>query len=307
MTAPAYQYSVSEFTTYPWTFEQDVARYAQLGVEGIEVCEFKLDRARVSEQLAMIPAHNLTISSVQPQTRTLFPSRSQPEPLHVPDRMMRFRQTIESFGAVASGLSFVTNTGIPPDGNIQQVIDTAEREYTALADFAGEHGANIALEPLNASIVNTETAIWTVEQGMRIIEAVDRPNFGLCLDLWNIWQNAHLEDAIRSAGDRIFIVQVSDYRTPRSFEDRHIVGQGEIPFPPLLRAVHESGYRGFYELEIFSGDVPDSLWKGDMETVITRSRDGLDRAWQQAFSVTGRRDQSADHDGATWASGDRAR
>lgn len=306
MTETAYQYSVSELTTYPWTFGQDVARYAQLGVDGIEVCEFKLDRTRVSEQLAMIPAHNLTISSVQPQTRTLFPSHSQPEPLHVPDRMMRFRQTIESFGAVASGVPFVTNTGIPPGGDIQEVIDTAEREYRALADFAADHGASIALEPLNASIANVETAIWTVEQGMRIIDAVDRPNFGLCLDFWNIWQNAHLEDAIRSAGDRIFMVQVSDYRTPRSFEDRYIVGQGEIPFPPLLRAVYESGYRGFYELEIFSGDVPDSLWKGDLEAVITRSREGLDHAWQTAFRGPDRDDPGSGHEARTSASGVRA-
>ncbi len=280
MTARSYRFSVSEFTTYPWTFEQDVAVYEQLGVDGIEVCEFKLDPARISRQLAMIPQHHLAISSVQPAVRTLFPSLSQPEPLHIPDRMERFRATIESFGDAASGVPFVTNTGIPPHGNIEEVIDAAVREYRDLADFARDRGARIALEPLNASIMNIETAIWTVEQGMRLIEAVGRPNFGLCLDFWNVWQNADLEEAIRNAGDRIFIVQVSDWRTPRSFQDRLIVGQGDILFPPLLRAVDEAGYRGFYELEIFSGDVPNSLWKGDLQQVITESRRGLDKAWQ---------------------------
>lgn len=176
----------------------------------------------------------------------------------------------------------MTNTGIPPQGNIQEVFDTAATEYRALADVAQEHGVRVALEPLNASIMNVESAIWTLEQAMQIVAAVDRDAFGICLDTWNIWQNAHLAEAVKSCGDRIFVVQVSDWRTPRSFQDRLIVGQGEIPLPPLLRAIHESGYRGAYSVEIFSDGVPDPLWKADLSRVITDSRAGLEAAWREA-------------------------
>jgi sugar phosphate isomerase/epimerase len=261
-----------------------VELYARLGVDSIEVCEFKLDANRIGDQLALIGRNNLRISSVQPSTRTLFPSQSQPEPTNVPDRMARFRRSIESFGMLASGLPFVTNTGIPPDGNIQHVLDIARKEYRALADFAAERGARVALEALNATIMNVESAIWTVDQGMDIVEAVDRPNFGMCLDIWNVWQNADIAEAIRSAGDRIFVVQLSDWRTPRSTQDRLIVGDGEIPLSPLLRAIHDSGYRDSYVVEIFSDNVPDSLWRGDLEQVISRSHDGLARAWSTAFA-----------------------
>ncbi|MGH2447721.1 MAG: sugar phosphate isomerase/epimerase family protein [Chloroflexota bacterium] len=283
MDPEPFVFSVSEFTTYPWTFERDVETYAQLNVDAIEVCEFKLDPARIVEQLSSIRPHGLTISSVQPSVRTLYPSRSQPEPVRVPDRVDQFRQTIDRFQSFAEGVPFIANTGIPPNGNMQEVFEVAARQYRTLADFASEHGARVALEPLNASIMNVESTIWSIQQGMRIVEAVARDNFGLCVDLWNVWQNAHIEDAIEAAGDRVFIVQVSDWRTPRSFEDRLIVGQGDIPFAPLLRAVQESGYRGPFELEIFSGDVPDSLWKDDLSQVITESRKGLERAWGDAF------------------------
>lgn len=154
-----------------------------------------------------------------------------------------------------------------------------------MAEIAAQHGARIALEPLNASIVNVETAIWTLEQGMRIVEAVDRANFGICLDFWNVWQNADIERQIVACGDRIFTVEVSDWRTPRSFQDRFIVGQGEIPLPPLLRAIDAAGYTGAYVVEIFSSGVPDALWDTDLEWVITESRAGLDRAWRQAYSA----------------------
>lgn len=284
MQAPPYTFGISEFTTWPWSFEQDVELYAALGVETIEICEFKLDEKKLADQLDLIRQNGLTVSSVQPSVRTLFPSQSQPTPKDVPDRMARFKDTIERFRPVAAGVPFVTNTGNPPDGNMQEVLDTATREYRKVADFAAEHGARVALEPLNAAIMNVESSIWTLQQGMDVVAAVDRPNFGICLDAWNIWQNADILDAIRACGDRIFVVQLSDWRTPRSYQDRVIPGQGSIPLPPMLRAIHESGYQRPYVVEIFSGDVPDSLWKGDLSAVIRESRDGLDRAWNEAFA-----------------------
>jgi sugar phosphate isomerase/epimerase len=281
---PLYRFGVSEFTTKPWTFEQDVEAYVRLGVDTMELCEVKLDEARIADQLALVRRHSLEISSVQPVVRTLFPSLSQPQPKDVAARVDRFRTTLTRLAPSLTTVPFVTNTGIPPDGNMQAVFDRAAAEYRVLAEAAADLGVRIALEPLNASIMNEESAIWTLDQAMRIVEAVDRANFGICLDVWNIWQNAGIIDGIKACGDRIFVMQLSDWRTPRSFQDRLIVGQGEIPLPPLLRAVHESGYRGAYSVEIFSSGVPDSLWDGDLCRVITESRAGFDAAWQQAFA-----------------------
>ena len=274
-------FGVSEFTTNPWSFERDVETYARLGVQAMEVCEFKLDPARLTEQMRLPAAHGLQITSVQPSVRTLFASRSQPEPPDVDARMARFRRTVEMMAPFTPGVAFVTNTGIPPDGNIQLALDTAVEKYGALADFAAEHGARIALEPLNPSIMNVETAVWTVEGAMQIVRAVGRANFGLCLDCWNVWQNAGLDDAIRASGDRIFVVQISDWRTPRSFLDRLIPGQGDIPLADFLRAVRATGFDGAYSVEIFSQGVPDALWEGDLEQVIRDSRAGFERAMAQ--------------------------
>jgi sugar phosphate isomerase/epimerase len=283
LTPPPYRLGISQFTTTPWSFEEDVARYAELGVQAIELCEIKLDADRIVEQLRLVDERCLQISSVQPVVRSLFPSRSQPDPVEVNQRMQRYRRSIELFGDRAPGVPFVTNTGIPPSGNMQEVYDTAAREYASLADFAADKGARLALEPLNASIVNVETAIWTLQQGLEIVERVDRPNFGICLDSWNIWQNADLHETIAAAGTRIFVVQLSDWRTPRSFLDRLIPGQGNIPLPSLLRAIHEAGYRGPYVVEIFSQGVPGALWEGDLNRVVAESITGVDAAWRAAF------------------------
>ncbi len=288
---PRYRFGVSEFTTTPWTFEQDVESYAQLGVEAIEVCEFKLDDQRVGEQLGLIARHGLLLSSAQPRIRTLFPSLSQPEPADPGERMKLFQQTIQRFGALAEGVSFVTNTGRPPQGNVQRVYEVAVDVYRELADAAAQVGARIAFEPLNPTLMNVETAIWTIQQALHLVEQVQRPNFGLCIDSWNVWQNPNLYEALAACGDKIFVVHLGDWHTPRSFQDRLSVGRGEIPFPALLRAIHASGFEGAYSVELFSAGVPDSLWEGDLRQLIRDNRAQLELAWQAAFPVKSPQEQ----------------
>jgi sugar phosphate isomerase/epimerase len=278
-----FRFGVSQFTTMPWDFERDVKEYAALGVEAIEVCEEKLAEGHAQEQLALVGQSGLNISSVQPEVRTIFPSRTQPEPKEPGERAARFRHTVERFGGFAEGVPFVCNTGPPPGGNIREVVEATVREGRTLAEHALEYGASVALEPLSPVLMNVESAIWTLEQAMQIVAAVDYPNFGICLDFWNIWQNPDVADQILACGDRVLVAHVSDWCPPRSLQDRHVIGNGEIPLADLIRATQESGYRGAYTLEIFSQDVPDSLWEGEgLAAVITESREGLKRAFREA-------------------------
>jgi hypothetical protein len=118
VTTP-FRFGVSQFTTWSWSFEQDVENYAGLGVETIEVCESKLDDGRAEEQLALVEERGLTVDSVQPAVRTLFPSQLMPEPEAPRERTELFCRTIGRFGKFASGnMAFVCNTGPPPNGDI---------------------------------------------------------------------------------------------------------------------------------------------------------------------------------------------
>ena len=140
----------------------------------------------------------------------------------------------------------------------------------------------IALEPLNPSSVNVESAIWTIDQALDVIEASGSDHVGLCLDYWNIWQNADVEAAIARAGKRIFAVQASDWRTPRSFADRIVPGDGAIPLASLIAATRKTGYDRPWLVEIFSNDVSDSLYDTDLEAIVTASREGMAAAWGEA-------------------------
>ena len=279
MTKLPFTFGISEFTTQPWTFDEDVARYARLGVDTIEVVEAKLDGARFADQMRSIAAAGLAISGVQPAVRTFFGSRMMPQPTDLKARIAALRGSIERLARFAPGVPFITNTGAHPKGDMAEAMRLVGDALGELARVAADHGVTLALEPLNPTSVNVESAIWTIDQALEVIDRADSPLVGLCLDYWNIWQNADIEAAIARAAGRILTVQASDWRTPRSFADRIVPGDGIIPLARLIAATRAAGFSGSYVVEIFSLDVADSLYDGDLDAVIRRSRDGMATAW----------------------------
>ena len=282
MSKGPFTFGVSEFTTMPWSFDHDLQRYAALGVDTIEVVEAKLDDHRYVQQMEAIAAAGMSVSGVQPIVRTFFASRLTPEPKALEDRVARLRGSIERLARFCPRAPFITNVGAHPKGDMDEAMRVVAREFKALAPIAADHGVRLAVEPLNPTSVNVESAIWTIDQALTIIENVGRDEVGLCLDYWNIWQNEDVEAMIKRAGDRIFTVQASDWRTPRSFADRIVPGDGSIPLDRLFKATRAAGFDGPYVLEIFSLDVADSLYDGDMDSVIQRSRAGMEAAWHKS-------------------------
>lgn len=288
MVPPA-ELAVSQFTTWSQSFEEDVRLYSRLGVRWIEVCERKLalDQSQARRQLAFLRSSGLRVSSVQPRVHALFPDTMAPDPADPRERVARFRQTIDLFADCFPNepISLVAITGKAPGFDFAAAVQTACALYRGLADYAAERGFRIMLEPLNPILMNVDTFICTMRQALRAIAAVDRPNFGLMLDVWHVWDEPDLDRSIKEAGDRIFGVHVSDWRRdgPRRFADRAMPGDGVIDFGRILSAIHRSGYRGVYCVEIFSAkELPDSLWRRDPADLVATSRIAFDRLWAEA-------------------------
>lgn len=282
-----FPFGVSEFTTWPWTFEQDAKAYRELGVGCIEVCEAKLDAdpGRAREQLDWLKTQGLRITSVQPRLHSLFPDQPRPEPAQPSERMKRYRTTIDLFGQASPGATLVSITGAAPQGNYRHAFETAVAEYRKLAEYAADHGLRVALEPLNPILMNIDTFICTLADARRIVEAVNHPAFGLFVDVWHVFQDVSAIGQVEAiGGDRIFGAHVNDWHAagPRHVGDRAIPGAGIIPLDRWIAALHRAGYRGAYTLEIFSVEsLPDSLWRGDLRQTIDRSKRHLQQIWSQ--------------------------
>jgi sugar phosphate isomerase/epimerase len=270
-------FGISEVTTWPWSYEEDLVRYAELGARAIEVWEFKLAEGAGArrEQLAKVRSHGLAATSFQADVHSLLPTRMRPEPASLDARRDAFLQTLELAAPMMPGAVFVLNTGTAQDGDVQRAFDTTVRAYRDLARRAADAGVRLAVEPLHPLAMNEDTFAWNLEDARELVEAVGHEALGICADIWNLAGQHDLRAGLAACGDRIFVAQVSDYRRPRSYLDRLAVGDGSLDFAPFLAGLHDARFAGPVVLEIFSNDVADSLYDGDLHAVVSRSRDAL--------------------------------
>jgi sugar phosphate isomerase/epimerase len=276
----ALPFGVSQYTTWPQTFAQDLELYREAGVDFIEVCEAKLDADHPDHQLQALQDSGLRVSSVQPRLHSLFPDFPRPEPKSPRERMGHLRKTIELFGRYFPGVTLVTISGAAPNGDYALAYRTATQEYREVAKIAADHGVRVAIEPLNPILMNVDTFLCSIAHAGRVIESVDHPQFGLFLDVWHIWEEADAPALIQKYGGKIFGVHVNDWRDPRAFGDRYLPGEGIIPLVALLKAIRKTGYAGAYTLEIFSEThLSGSLWADPRHTVV-EGRKAFAKIWE---------------------------
>jgi D-psicose/D-tagatose/L-ribulose 3-epimerase len=112
-----------------------------------------------------------------------------------------------------------------------------------LADYAGERGVTLALEPLN----RFETSfINTAEQVMEVVDLVDSPALGVLLDTFHMNIEEHdPAAAIRTCGRRLAHFHACGC-------DRGAPGADQIPWPKIAAALHDAGYEGPVVIESFT-------------------------------------------------------
>ena len=259
--------AISQITTSPLSIDDDLALCQRLGC-AMEIAEKKLsaEPTQARDQLAKIKDSGVRITSIQPRTLTIFPSASAPQPSSPETRLAQLMASVELFSQFWPGLPLVTNTGADAGGNEARVWEGCIEHYRTLAAHAHDCGMRIALEALGPSLMNRNSILFAFSQAQEMVKDVDHDDFGLCLDLYNSWQDPALAAAIEHC-KKLFIVQLADWRRPRSLHDRRALGDGEIALQSLLQNIADAGYTGDCVLEIFSESVPDSLWQSK-DTVI---------------------------------------
>lgn len=147
----------------------------------------------------------------------------------------------------------------------------AER-ITQHADRAAQGGVKLALEPLNPMFGGNRTCLFTVRDALEICRAVGAPNLGIAVDVYHVWWDRTLPEALAEAGGRIFGYHLCDWleTTSHMLLDRGMMGEGVADLKAIRRAVEGAGYDGLCEVEIFSAE---NWWKRPPEEVLDLVRD----------------------------------
>ena len=123
----------------------------------------------------------------------------------------------------------------------------------AAANYAGQHGLVIAIEPLNSAETNVITSI---AEAVQFADELMQPEVKVLVDFYHQMLEGEAFDEIVQAGERIVHVHVAD-------TDRLYPGSGEYDYQRFAKSLADAGYNKRVSVECnfrdFDKEVPQSI------------------------------------------------
>lgn len=153
--------------------------------------------------------------------------------------------------------SAVGKARLVPDEQRKIEWERAVNNLHEVCQMAASMGQEIALETLNrfeTDLVNTAKDL------MKLVNDINHPAAKVLMDGFHLSiEEANLEEAFRTVGDRLIHVQVSE-------NHRGIPGTGQTNWDSFRRGLEAVGYRGVVSIESFTPHVQElagavCIWK----------------------------------------------
>ena len=237
--------AISGVTTAALTFEERVAAFGRApGVEGIGVWRDSLDASNldINEAASRIDDEGLEVSSLAFASgfTSDFETAIADAKIAIEDAKALRAPVLLLLGGPRLGVSAAEG-----DRLVAEALDR-------LAPIAQAAGVTLGLEPLHPVDATRFSTVVTFKQALDLVAGVD--GVGIVFDTWNTWWDPAVYDVLGRINDNIAAVHVADWRHPSDEpRDRAVPGQGVAPLRELLTAVENTGYEGWYEVELFTG------------------------------------------------------
>jgi 4-hydroxyphenylpyruvate dioxygenase len=244
---------ISEATTMPCTFAEDVTAFAAGGCTAMEVwltkLEQHLENHSATDTRKLLEDQQMALVAGSYQGGLLL-SQGEQRRAHY-DHFHRRLDLCQQFGI---------GTMLVVADFVETVDQTAlERALISLkqaARWAADSDVRLALE-----FRNKATFCASLDTALALILQCQEPNVGVNLDLFHYYTGpSKFEDLGLLNSDNLAFVQVSDVAgVPRELAtdaDRVLPGDGDFQLELILRRLRERGYDGWVSLELMN----PTLW-----------------------------------------------
>lgn len=131
----------------------------------------------------------------------------------------------------------------------EKSLKAYEEAFQELAGYALPKRIRLTLEPITATIANF---IHTTQEGLEMCRRVNRPNFGLMLDVYHMnIEDVDIYQSFREAKDYCWLIHFCD-------NNRKWPGSAHLDFAKIISTLREIGYDGFVSLEMLPWPDPDT-------------------------------------------------
>jgi D-psicose/D-tagatose/L-ribulose 3-epimerase len=253
-----------------WKLDEVFKYSAELGYDGVEVAHFticdsvtevsKEERNRIRQSakdagVEIVGIHWVLVS---------------PKGLHInhpdPEIRLKTRDYIHELIDFCGDLGGrVIVFGSPKNRNVvspltpQQSWDFARETFQHCCQYAMERGVEVCIEPLASYMTDF---INTPEDGAKLIEAINHPNFRLILDTYSMnCNNVDMAKAVEQYSKYLAHFHVND-------DNQSWPGSGSIDYAPVAKSLKKIGYDGYVSVEVFD-------FKPDPKTIAVESMKAL--------------------------------
>ncbi len=252
---------VSQSTTMGATFLEDLVSYSRAGCPDIELWLPKLE-----EQLKTADLDALKQSIAEHQVA--FPVAALQGGLFSPVEAMRR----EAWGLFEQRLSLLAALGVETFViSLDFAGEWASEHVRDVVSLLREAAEKAAAKRIRLAVEFQGRAAFcnNVESTVALISEVDRPNVGICLDMFHfICGPSKPQDLALLTTENLFHVQLSDLagvlRELARDTDRILPGEGDYDPMPLVNRLRDIGYQGTVSVELFN----PVLWNIDPLQVV---------------------------------------
>jgi sugar phosphate isomerase/epimerase len=231
--------SLSAISTFSWELDEDLAFYADAGIDNVGISVAKLERFGWEEGTRRVVDAGLRITNLI----GLGPFRlAEPGGWDTQrERLLRALDTASTVGAEC----LVFTTG--PAGPLEVALAPVLAEATV-------RGVPFAIEHTNSLRVD----IGFVHTLADAIDLARRLDVGVCMEVNACWAERGLAGTIAGGVERLRLVQVSDFAVGTlSTPNRLVPGDGDIPLERILGDVLAAGYEGCFDLELIGPRIDE--------------------------------------------------
>jgi sugar phosphate isomerase/epimerase len=261
---------ISEVTTLPATFADDVRTYAGAGFRAMEVWLTKLETHLEAHSGAatrrLLDDHGMTLAAAAYQGGLLL-SQGEARKAHFD----HFQRRLDLCQALAiPTLVVVADFPARPDA---AALGRALVSLRQAAQWAAGFGVRLALE-----FHGDAPFCSSLDTALALVRDSGEANVGVCLDVFHYYKGpSKAEDLQQLTAANLAHVQVCDVAgVPRELAtdaDRVLPGDGDYDLAAIVDRLRAIDYAGYVSLELMN----PTLWQADAATVADAGRAALGR------------------------------
>lgn len=242
--------SVSETTTFRWSFEEDVLRYKAAGIPAIGVWRQKLSDFGEEKGAELISETGLKVSHLF-WAGGFTGTDGRTFKAAVEDALEALRTAAEL--KTQCLLVYSGSRGLHTHNHARRLFREALKEMIPLAQ---ELNVSIGVNLMHPGCAGEFTFVTDLDEYHRVVDALGSPQVKLIFDIYHLGLMPDITAKIPELISQIALVKLGDARSlPNGEPNRCLLGEGKIPLRELVSCLRSHGYDGFFDVELIGEDV----------------------------------------------------